>query len=122
MYAHREQLWKDRAVAVLVTKIPEAVAEGMLAYTMKQAQLYRDLAARAATARTEAKLTQGKKRAVWQPSWDPLIPTNTGQAVDTEDGISEGGEDGVGSEDDEDDQRGDIDSDKELLMGGEVDD
>ncbi|KAJ7856129.1 hypothetical protein B0H14DRAFT_3644088 [Mycena olivaceomarginata] len=101
-YAHREQLWKDRAVAVPVTKIPEAVAEGMLAYAMKPAQLYRDLAAQAETARTEAKLARGKKRAVWQPS--------------------EGGEDGVGSEDDEDDERGDIDSDEELLMGGEVDD
>ncbi|KAJ7801750.1 hypothetical protein B0H14DRAFT_3489222 [Mycena olivaceomarginata] len=121
-YAHREQLWKDRAVAVPVTKIPEAVAEGMLAYAMKPAQLYRDLAARAETARTEAKLARGKKRAVWQPSWDPLILTDTGRAVDAQDGISEGGEDGVGSEDDEDDERGDIDSDKELLMGGEVDD
>ncbi|KAJ7346456.1 hypothetical protein DFH08DRAFT_700973 [Mycena albidolilacea] len=121
-YAHREQLWKGRAVAVPVTKIPEAVAEGMLAYAMKQAQLYRDLAAWVETARTEAKLARGKKRAVWQPSWDPLIPTDTGRAVDAEDGISEGGEDGVGSEDDEDGERGDIDSDEELLMGGEVDD
>ncbi|KAJ7781682.1 hypothetical protein B0H14DRAFT_2631029 [Mycena olivaceomarginata] len=105
-YAHREQLWKDRAVAVPVTKIPEAVAEGMLAYAMKPAQLYRDLAAQAETARTEAKLARGKKRGSLAALVGPVNLTDTGRAVDAQDGISEGGEDGVGSEDDEDDDEG----------------
>ncbi|KAJ7695247.1 hypothetical protein B0H14DRAFT_3530298 [Mycena olivaceomarginata] len=115
-YEHRERLWKERAVAVPVTSIPEAEAEGMIAYALKQAQLYRDLAARAETTRTEAKLARGKKRATWEPTWDPLIPSDTERRGDAND------EDGAGSDDEEDDERGDIDSDEELLMGGEVDD
>ncbi|KAJ7801214.1 hypothetical protein B0H14DRAFT_3489904 [Mycena olivaceomarginata] len=115
-YEHRERLWKERAVAVPVTSIPEAEAEGMIAYVLKQAQLYRDLAARAETTRTEAKLARGKKRATWEPTWDPLIPSDTERRGDAND------EDGAGSDDEEDDERGDIDSDEELLMGGEVDD
>ncbi|KAJ7721409.1 hypothetical protein B0H14DRAFT_3520644 [Mycena olivaceomarginata] len=115
-YEHRERLWKERAVAVPVTSIPEAEAEGMIAYALKQAQLYRDLAARAEMTRTEAKLARGKKRATWEPTWDPLIPSDTERRGDAND------EDGAGSDDEEDDERGDIDSDEELLMGGEVDD
>ncbi|KAJ7350847.1 hypothetical protein DFH08DRAFT_958466 [Mycena albidolilacea] len=67
MYEHRERLWKEQAVPVPVTSIPEAEAEGMIAYALKQAQLYRDLAAQAETTRTEAKLARGKKRATWSP-------------------------------------------------------
>jgi hypothetical protein len=39
---------------------------------------------------------------------DPLLPVD-------------GNDDVEGDEEDEDDERGDIDSDEELLMGGEVD-
>lgn len=97
-YKHHERLWQERAVAVPVTSIPEAEAEGMIAYALKQAQLYRDLAARAETTRTEAKLARGKKRATWEPTWDPLIPTDTERRGDAND------EDGAGSDDEEDDE------------------
>jgi hypothetical protein len=99
--------------------LESAVAEGSIAYATKQAQLYRDLTERAETTRTEVKLSRGKKRRVWQASWDPII------SRDAESGAV-GGDDeegAVGDEDeDEDDERGDIESDEELLMGGEVDD
>jgi hypothetical protein len=63
-YAHREQVWVRRAVDVPVSTIPAAEAEGMIAYAMKQAQVYRDMAERAEATRTEVKLSKGKKRTV----------------------------------------------------------
>ncbi|KAJ7017588.1 hypothetical protein C8F04DRAFT_1279172 [Mycena alexandri] len=110
-YAHRE--WLDRAVAVRVGEVPFEEAQGMIAYAAKHAQLYRKLAARAEETRTEMKLQSGKKRRVFQPSWDPIIGTEADDG-----GAGSGGDD----DDDEDDERGDIESDEELLMGGEVDD
>jgi hypothetical protein len=84
-------------------------------YAAKQAQLYWDLAARAEVTRTEVKLAHGKKHQVWAPSWDPV--------VSMEDNVGAEADDMWDREDDgeEDDERGDIESDEELLMGGEVD-
>ncbi|KAJ7743983.1 hypothetical protein B0H14DRAFT_2637362 [Mycena olivaceomarginata] len=62
--AHREQVWVRRAVDVPVSTIPAAEAEGMIAYAMKQAQVYRDMAERAEATRTEVKLSKGKKHTV----------------------------------------------------------
>ncbi|KAJ7726612.1 hypothetical protein B0H16DRAFT_1665711 [Mycena metata] len=91
-YAYRERQWLDRAVAV---------------------RLYRKLAARAEETRTEEKLQSGKKRRVFQPSWDPIVGTEEDDA-----GAVSGAED---DDDADDNERGDIESDAELLMGGEVD-
>ncbi|KAJ7800235.1 hypothetical protein B0H14DRAFT_2387450 [Mycena olivaceomarginata] len=115
-YAHCEQQWVKRAVEVPTGTIDVADAEGMVAYATKQAQLYRDLAERAEITRTEVKLTRGKKRTVWQPLWDPVVPMAGREAHDAAEGDAES------SDDEEDDERGDIESDEELLMGGEVDD
>ncbi|KAF7367658.1 CxC2 domain-containing protein [Mycena sanguinolenta] len=99
-YAHREQLWVQRAVSVPVGSIPLAEAEGKIAYAAKQAQLYHDLAARAEITRTEPKQARGKKRRVWAPSWDPIIGADgNDDAGDSDEGDKEG-EDG-----DEDDVR-----------------
>jgi hypothetical protein len=56
-----------------------------------------------------AEAPTGKKRTVYAPSWDPIMP------------VDEGEEEGEPESDDEDNERGDIESDEELLMGGEVD-
>ncbi|KAJ7047950.1 hypothetical protein C8F04DRAFT_1172413 [Mycena alexandri] len=112
-YAYRERQWLDRAVALPVGVIPFEEAQGMVAYAAKHAQLYRKLAAWAEETRTGEKLQAGKKRRVFQPSWDPIIGTEENDAAA-----------GSGAEDDDDaddDERGDIESDEELLMGGEVD-
>ncbi|KAF7346690.1 CxC2 domain-containing protein [Mycena sanguinolenta] len=109
-YAHREKVWIDRAVAVPTGSIPFPEAEGMVAYATKQAQMYCELASRAERTRTEPKLARGKKRRVWGPTWDPVIPEGANE------------DENAGSNtDEEDDERGDIDSDEELLLGGEVD-
>ncbi|KAF7345205.1 CxC2 domain-containing protein [Mycena sanguinolenta] len=99
-YAHRERVWVERAVAVPVG--------GDL--------LYRDLAARAELTRTEAKLTRGKKRCVWAPSWDPVIGAERTEGTESDEEDRDSEEEG-----EKDDERGDIDSEEELLMGGEVD-
>ncbi|KAJ7188443.1 hypothetical protein C8R46DRAFT_1205599 [Mycena filopes] len=115
-YAHQERQWTAHAVAVPVGTISAAEAEGMVAYAVKQTQLYRQLAVRAEMTRTEEKLKRGRKRRVYQPGWDPIISAE--DAAGPDDGDDGGSDDG----NEEDDERGDIESDEELLMGGEVDD
>jgi hypothetical protein len=107
-YAHRERLWVQRAMAVPVGSIPFEEAEGKVTYAARQADMYRDLAQRAEVTRTEERLQRGKKRTIFKRTMDPLLPVD-------------GNDDVEGDEEDEDDERGDIDSDEELLMGGEVD-
>jgi hypothetical protein len=115
-YAYRERLWINRAVAVPVQGIPFPEAEGKVAYAAKQSAMYRELAERAEITRTEVKLRRGKKRTVFERTWDPIVPLDDQQhAAEGEENLDE--ED----EDDEDDEQGDVDSDEELLMGGEVD-
>jgi hypothetical protein len=116
-YAHREHLWIQRAVAVPVRQgLPFPEAQGQVAYATKQAQLFRDLAGRAETTRTEAKLPKGKKRKTYAPTWDPVISVNNEESVRPDDELDDDDD-----EAEDDDERGDIESDEELLMGGEVD-
>jgi hypothetical protein len=103
--------------------LPFEVAEGMIAYAAKRADLYRRMAERAEFTRTELKLARGKSRNVAAPSWDPLLGME-GAGNDAEAGL--GGSDGDNDNDEEDDEqeddeRGDVEEDEELLMGGEVD-
>ncbi|KAJ7071748.1 hypothetical protein B0H15DRAFT_793361 [Mycena belliarum] len=128
-YAHREQQWLDRAVAVPVGEISDELAEGMIAYASKHAQMYRRLAARAETTRTELKLRKGERR-VQRVAEDELMtgvegPEDWWAADNGVDGnianVAEEEEDGNIAEEDDDDERGDIDSEEELLLGGEVD-
>jgi hypothetical protein len=66
--------------------------------------------------RTEPKLAKGKRRQVFAPTWDAIIPTDNDELSNA------GNDEGAGDDDgDDDDERGDVDSDEELLMGGEVD-
>ncbi|KAJ7747595.1 hypothetical protein B0H14DRAFT_2636735 [Mycena olivaceomarginata] len=59
-------------------------------------------------------LAKGKKQAVWQPSRDPVI------GIDGHSGATEGEDDNdEADEDSNNDERGDIESNEELLMGGE---
>ncbi|KAJ7132590.1 hypothetical protein C8R44DRAFT_591715, partial [Mycena epipterygia] len=46
-YAYRERQWLDRVYAVNLDTLPFEVAEGMIAYATKRADLYRRMAERA---------------------------------------------------------------------------
>ncbi|KAJ7462644.1 hypothetical protein B0H11DRAFT_1734840 [Mycena galericulata] len=119
-YAHRENVWLQRAVRVPLGTLGTAEAEGMIAYASKQAQMYRNLAARAERIRTEPALKKGQKRKVYQPHWDPIMGPDEGEQrpVGSEDELEE---DDMEDDVEDDDERGDVESDEELLMGGEVD-
>jgi hypothetical protein len=100
-------------------------AEGMVAYALKQEALFRDIAERARKAETASKVARGKKRPR-APILDPLqdaIGRNKGDEAEEEDDgdddavLWEGADDGDGDE-----EQGVIESDEELVMGGEVDD
>jgi hypothetical protein len=104
---HRAQVWTDRTKAMPFGSITAELAVGLVAYAEKQARMFRELAARARRIEQAPKLGRGKSRRREVKEYDPLV------AQDEED--LDGEEDGDG-------ERGEVDSDKELLMGGEVDD
>ncbi|KAJ6513582.1 hypothetical protein C8R47DRAFT_962737 [Mycena vitilis] len=117
-FAYRQQQWVDRAAAVQVGGVDVEIAEGRIAYALKQANLYKKLAEQGEVTRTEVKLARGKKRRVVAPSWDSVLGVEGEQ---TEGGLMLGGDEGLDDDDEDDDERGDVESDEELLMGGEVD-
>jgi hypothetical protein len=83
---------------------------------VKQAALFRHLAARAREVEKAPKLARGKKHQR-APVVDPLA---TGMIID--DVRADSDEDQGGEEEDENEERGFVDSDEEVVMGGEVDD
>ncbi|KAF7365532.1 CxC2 domain-containing protein [Mycena venus] len=119
-------LWVERvrAVPVVAAGLDLAYAQGMRAYAVKQENLFWDLARRAREVETEPKLGKGKRwlraRAV-----DPLAEATRYEGGEEEE---DGEEDDDGNvpgaeEDGEAEQLGKgLESDEELLMGGEVDD
>jgi hypothetical protein len=113
--------WVERAKAVLVGTgdVDEASVQGMIAYALKQEVMYRDIAARARAAESTLKIAKGKKR-LRVPIVDPLV-----QRSGVEEGGDDDNDDGVLREEENDDvnaERGVVESDEELVMGGEVDD
>ncbi|KAJ7617937.1 hypothetical protein FB45DRAFT_872384 [Roridomyces roridus] len=112
-HQHSERAWEARGATVPVGVIDGEIAEGKLAYAMKQAHMYRELQARAEAVRTAAPLRRGQKR--HRP--EALL---YGFSVAAEEPEEEG--EGHVSAGEDEDARGGIDSEEELLMGGEVDD
>ncbi|KAJ7216669.1 hypothetical protein GGX14DRAFT_359106 [Mycena pura] len=110
-FAHEVSKWDCRVVAVPVgaVEVPAPEAEGLLAYAMKQADVYRQLAIRAESARIEPKLGRGYRR----PREAVRVVTHAMEG----DGLL--GDEDVG-EDDEDEQDGFLDSDDEAIMDGDA--
>ncbi|KAJ7736633.1 hypothetical protein B0H16DRAFT_1466534 [Mycena metata] len=108
---YRAQQWEGRAGGVRVGEVPEAEADGAIAYAMKQAAMYRDLAVRFGISMTEERRGKGRRRRVVH--YD-----------DDDEGEGRVEEDEVGQDDDEDelmDLRGDV-VDEEFFLGGGDDD
>ncbi|KAF8166425.1 hypothetical protein K438DRAFT_2066413 [Mycena galopus ATCC 62051] len=108
--------WAEQAQAAAdpAQKLDEASAQGMKAYTLKQKALFRELALRARDIETALKVGKGKKR--------PRV-SSTDPLMDREDKGEDEGE-GEGQEEEIEVDEGPelIESDEELMMGGEVDD
>ncbi|KAF7288259.1 Glycosyltransferase family 2 protein [Mycena chlorophos] len=60
-------VWETRAVAIPIGTLPVEDAEGLVAYALKRAAVYKNLAARAESTRTKPKLRRGQKRPRYQP-------------------------------------------------------
>ncbi|KAJ7864998.1 hypothetical protein B0H14DRAFT_3443208 [Mycena olivaceomarginata] len=119
-------LWAERAKAVSAATGPqeEVYAQGKVAYGLKQEALFLGLAARARETEMAPKLGRGK-RGPRDLIVDPLAQatwTNYGKG----DGEDDGDDDAVlmaaADEADADNERGELESDEEVIMGGEVDD
>lgn len=116
---YEASIWEGRAKAVQVGVIQPEYAQGLVAYALKQAAVFRDLAARARTTAMEARLPRGKKRPR-RPAFDPLAAMPEDEPADED--PDEDPDDDSDEEEDEADERGDVGSDEEVIMGGEVDD
>ncbi|KAF7300224.1 CxC2 domain-containing protein [Mycena kentingensis (nom. inval.)] len=76
-FLYEEQNWVERAKAVAVGEIEVGLAEGLIAYATKHADMFRDLARRAEVIRTAAPLRKGQRRPRETIHIDPL-PDETG--------------------------------------------
>ncbi|KAJ7788512.1 hypothetical protein B0H14DRAFT_3504207 [Mycena olivaceomarginata] len=94
-------LWRERASAVPVgaSELNDAYVQGMVAYALKQEALFRDIAARARQTETAPKVKVGTDAA-------------------REEGDNDDDDDGLVAGEEADGERGVIESDKELVMGG----
>jgi hypothetical protein len=116
-FEHRAAAWMDCARPVELQMMPRELAQGMRAYAVRQAKMYRDLAARAKVIELAPKLARRMSRRRAEAEYDALAPTG---GEDEEEDADEGDED-VEGDGVELEERGDIPSDEEVVMGGEMD-
>ncbi|KAJ7705144.1 hypothetical protein B0H16DRAFT_1747395 [Mycena metata] len=102
--------WEERATKVRVGAIVYEDAEAQIAFALKQAAMYRSIAARAVISMTELRMGRGKKRRVAVDVWI----TEQEQGAEGEAGQAE-------DETELQDLRGNV-SDEEFLLGGGEDD
>ncbi|KAJ7741123.1 hypothetical protein B0H16DRAFT_1464665 [Mycena metata] len=124
-FEYEAQRWEARVRALPISEVELGYAQGAVAYALKQAAMYRDLAARAVITMTEVRRGRGKRRTV-----PVLEEEDGGDAAANHDGgkeregREEGDDDG---EEDADHSDGDEElfgahSDEEFFMGGEDED
>ncbi|KAJ7164829.1 hypothetical protein C8R43DRAFT_1122707 [Mycena crocata] len=109
-------VWEQRAQAIQVGSLSATVAEGAIAYAVRQSRMFRDLKERAHITFTEPKLVNGKKR-----GRAPRAPSDgLGDGGDSDDGDDEEDSDDQGWDSDEgEEEQGNVASDEELFLGGE---
>ncbi|KAF7325870.1 hypothetical protein MKEN_00437800 [Mycena kentingensis (nom. inval.)] len=132
-FAHEERLWVERAKSVKVGIEEVEVAEGMVAYAAKKADMYRDLSRRSEIIRTQERLRRGQRRARETVHvYTGVLPPISGSIGDAGDEASTGrvnaGEPkGFAEEDVEEDMEvhgyaSDDDEEDEILDGDAYDD
>ncbi|KAJ7024986.1 hypothetical protein C8F04DRAFT_968337, partial [Mycena alexandri] len=107
---HRAKQWDQRVVEVPVGKIPEEQADGLVAYALERASIYRAIGEKIKVSMTEIRKGRGKRRV--------RVVDDVGDDDDNAE------ENEVGRDDDEEeleDLRGNV-SDEEFVMGGGEDD
>ncbi|KAJ7018161.1 hypothetical protein C8F04DRAFT_1214712 [Mycena alexandri] len=122
----RSRRWKEEVMlleeemrrilqVIRVGEVDELFAEGAIAYAIKQARMFRQMAEDAQRIFTEEKLANGKKRTARRPAMVDGADSSSSEEED------EGGEDGEEGWDGRGDaeERGDVHSDEEFFLGGE---
>ncbi|KAJ7785629.1 hypothetical protein B0H16DRAFT_1707886 [Mycena metata] len=105
--------WEGRVRMVRVRTVVYKDTEGAIAYRIKQAAMYREIAARVLVTMTELRMGRGKRRKRIQP----LDEMDVDAGAEEEDNI------GVDSDEEElEDLRGNDTDDEHLLAGGADDD
>ncbi|KAF7331578.1 CxC2 domain-containing protein [Mycena kentingensis (nom. inval.)] len=129
-FAHDEMTWKGRADGVGTGSDPE-LEERKRAYALKQADMYRDLALRAEHIRTAPPTKRGARKTVPREDFtlEELVPADNQDTRTEEDAGIDGETEGIGEDDsdkdnssDSEDERGDVDSDAEYVLGSEDED
>ncbi|KAJ7649913.1 hypothetical protein FB45DRAFT_730388 [Roridomyces roridus] len=106
---HRADEWEARARSVPMGVLPVSQqAKGAIAYALKQAAMFRDLARRAEVTRTEVRLGRGKRRV-------PVVSDDMDVDEAEDEGWEEDGEE-------LDDCHGDVSDEEHILDGGLEDD
>ncbi|KAK7030582.1 CxC2 domain-containing protein [Favolaschia claudopus] len=115
-FEYEAKQWEQRAKDIPVGEVDAAFGEGVIAYALKQAAMYRTLGERAVVTMEEVHHGRGRKR-TQRP-----VPVTT-EASGGGDG---GGDEGGGSDGSDDESDGDgagnVPSDEEYFMGGGEDD
>ncbi|KAJ7045335.1 hypothetical protein C8F04DRAFT_940271, partial [Mycena alexandri] len=110
-FEYEARVWEERARAVQVGTIPVEQAEGAIAYAIRKADMFRALAECVKVAWSEVHRGRGRKRVACSRR------TDEGE----EGGGAPDDDDGGGEEEGSEDERGDVHSDEEHLLGGDED-
>ncbi|KAJ7736077.1 hypothetical protein B0H16DRAFT_1326682 [Mycena metata] len=125
-FEHEARRWEARVCAIPIGAVEEGYAQGAVAYGLKQAEMYREIAARAVVSMKEVRHGKGKKRTVAVPEEEESAVANR-SPEEREEGAQRANEGDAGdypSEDegDEDEELFGANSDEEFFMGGEDED
>ncbi|KAJ7030889.1 hypothetical protein C8F04DRAFT_1263380 [Mycena alexandri] len=119
-FEHEAQRWEARVCAIRVGEVEVGYAQGAVAYGLKQAAMYRDIAARAVVTMTEVRRGRGKGRvpavAVREDEGEGPALSNNGPEEQEEDAGNDP------QEDESDEELFGAQSDEEFFMGGEDED
>ncbi|KAJ7709332.1 hypothetical protein B0H16DRAFT_1745873 [Mycena metata] len=128
-FEHEARRWEVRVCAIPVGAVEEGYAQGATVYGLKQAAMYREIAARAVVLMTEVRHGRGRKRTAAVPEEEEGAVAN-GALEEREEGeqgaqrANEGdaGDNPSGDESGEDKELFGANSDEEFFMGGEDED
>ncbi|KAJ7042238.1 hypothetical protein C8F04DRAFT_946268 [Mycena alexandri] len=112
-FEYNASCWDVRGQVIKVGEVDELFAEGAIAYAIKQARMFRQMAEDAKTTFTEERLANGKKRTVRRPVVEDRADSSSEDEDDEGDG--EGDWDGLGDAE----ERDDVHSNEEVFLGGE---
>ncbi|KAJ7025057.1 hypothetical protein C8F04DRAFT_1269664 [Mycena alexandri] len=128
-FEHEARRWEARVCAIPVGTVETGYAQGAVAYALKQAEMYRDIAARAIVTMTEVRRGRGKKRTLAVPEEEEgaeegAAPNGSPEEREEREEGVDGGDDAGNSSGDDSDEDDALfgHSDEEFFMGGEDED